>query len=34
MVAFKYLDFKKHVDPDAYVKVFNYAIKANAETLE
>jgi len=31
-VAFKYLDFKKDVDPDAHVKVFNSLVKANAET--
>jgi hypothetical protein len=28
-VAFKYLDFKKDVDPNARVKVFKYVIKAN-----
>jgi hypothetical protein len=31
-VAFKYLDFKKDVDPDAHVKMFNSLVKANAET--
>jgi hypothetical protein len=25
----KYLDFKKYVDPDAHVKVFNFVVKAN-----
>jgi hypothetical protein len=33
-VAFKYLDFKKDADPNAHVKVFNFAIKANAKTFE
>jgi hypothetical protein len=28
-----YLDFKKDVDPDVHVKVFNFAMKANAETF-
>ncbi len=31
-VAFKYLDFKKNVDPNVHVRMFNYTIKANAET--
>ncbi len=30
MVAFKYLNFKKNVDPNAHVRVFNSAMKANA----
>jgi hypothetical protein len=33
-VAFKYLDFKKDVDLDAHVKVFNFAVKANVETFK
>jgi hypothetical protein len=33
-VAFKYLDFKKHVDPNVHVKVFNSIVKANAKTFE
>ncbi len=32
MVALKYLDFKKDIDLDARVKVFNFAIKENAKT--
>ncbi len=31
-VVFKYPDFKKDVDPDAHVKVFNFVVKANAKT--
>jgi len=31
-VALKYLDFKKNVDPDAHVEVFNFVVKANAKT--
>jgi hypothetical protein len=31
-VAFKYLDFRKDVDPNAHVRMFNYIIKANAQT--
>ncbi len=34
MVAFKYPNFKKNVDPDVHVKVFNSTIKANVETFE
>jgi hypothetical protein len=34
MVALKYPDLKKDVDPDAHVRVFNFAIKANAKTSE
>jgi len=33
MVAFKYLDIKKDVNLDAHVKVFNFAMKVNAETF-
>ncbi len=33
-VAFKYPDFKKDVDPNVHVKMFNFAIKANIETFE
>jgi hypothetical protein len=32
MVAFKYLDFKKDVDPNVHVKVFNFAMNVNAKT--
>jgi hypothetical protein len=32
MVAFKYLDFKKDVNPNVHVKVFNSTIKLNAWT--
>jgi hypothetical protein len=32
MVALKYFDFKKDVDPNAHVRVFNFEVKANAET--
>ncbi len=31
-VAFKYPDFKKDDDLDVHVKVFNFVVKANAET--
>ncbi len=31
-VAFKYLDFKKDVDPNAHVRMFNFAVKTNVET--
>ncbi len=31
-VTLKYPDFKKDVDPYVHVKVFNFAIKTNAET--
>jgi superfamily I DNA and/or RNA helicase len=34
MVVLKYPNFKKNVDPDAHVKVFNYVVKENAETFE
>ncbi len=33
-VALKYPNFKKHVNLDAHVRVFNYVIKANANTSE
>ncbi len=33
-VAFKYLDFKKDIDPNAHVKMFNYVVKANVKTSE
>jgi hypothetical protein len=33
-VAFKYHDFKKDVDLDAHVRVFNYVMNGNAETSE
>jgi hypothetical protein len=32
MVVLKYLDFKKDVDLNAHVRVFNFVMKANAET--
>jgi transcription elongation factor GreA-like protein len=31
-VALKYFDFKKDVDPDAHVKMFNSEIKTNIKT--
>jgi hypothetical protein len=31
MVALKYLEFKKYVDLDAHVRMFNFAVKASAE---
>jgi hypothetical protein len=33
-VAFKYLDFKKYVDPNVHVRMFNYIVKANVKTFE
>jgi hypothetical protein len=33
-VALKYPNFKKDVDPDAHVGVFNFVIKKNVETFE
>jgi hypothetical protein len=33
-VVLKYLDFRKDDDPDAHVRMFNFAIKANAKTFE
>ncbi len=32
MVAHKYLDFKKDVNPYVHVRVFNFVVKANVET--
>ncbi len=29
-VAFKYLDFKKDVNSNAHVRMFNYVVEANA----
>jgi hypothetical protein len=34
MVALKYHDFKKDVDLNVHVKVFNSVVKANVETFE
>jgi hypothetical protein len=34
MVAFKYRNLKKNVDPNVLVKMFNYFVKTNAETFE
>jgi hypothetical protein len=34
MVVLKYPNFVKDDDPNAHVRVFNYAMKANAKTLE
>jgi len=34
MVALKYHDFKKFVDPYGHVKMFNSVMKANVETFE
>jgi hypothetical protein len=34
MVTLKYPNLKKHVDPNVHVKVFNFALKANAKTSE
>jgi hypothetical protein len=33
-VTFKYPDFKKDVDPDVHVRVFNYVVKVNANFFE
>jgi hypothetical protein len=33
-VALKYPDFKKNADPNAHVKMFNYEVKVNVETLK
>jgi hypothetical protein len=33
-VAFKYPNFKKDVDPNAHVKVFNFVVKPNVKTSE
>jgi hypothetical protein len=34
MVVFKCHDFKKDVDPNVHVKMFNFVIKVNVETFE
>jgi hypothetical protein len=34
MVALKYPNFKKDVNPNANVKMFNFVVKANAKTFE
>ncbi len=34
MVALKYFDFKKDVNPNVHVKVFNSIMKVNVETFE
>jgi hypothetical protein len=34
MVAFKYLNFKKYVNINVHVRVFNFAVKANAKTFK
>jgi hypothetical protein len=34
MVALKYPDFKKDVDPNVHVRMFNSVVKANAKTFE
>jgi hypothetical protein len=34
MVTLKYHDFKKDVDLDVHVKVFNFVVKVNVETFE
>jgi hypothetical protein len=34
MIALKYFNFKKDVDPDAHVKMFNYVVKENADFLK
>jgi hypothetical protein len=34
MAALNYPNFKKNVDQNAQVKMFNYVMKANAETSE
>ncbi len=33
-VPLKYLDFKKYIDIDVHVKVFNFTMKANVKTFE
>jgi hypothetical protein len=33
-VVFKYLDFKKNVDPNVHVKVFNFVVNTNVESFE
>jgi hypothetical protein len=34
MVALKYLEFKKHVNPYAHVRVFNSIVKVNVKTFK
>ncbi len=34
MVVYKYLDFKKDVNPSVHVRVFNSIVKANAKSFE
>jgi hypothetical protein len=34
MLAFNYHDFKKNVNPNAHVKVFNSVVKTNVESFE
>ncbi len=34
MITIKYLDFKKNVYVDVHVRVFNFAMGANAKTFE
>jgi hypothetical protein len=33
-IAVKYLNFKKNVDPNAHVRMFNFIMKAKIETFE
>jgi hypothetical protein len=33
-LALKYLNFKRDVDPNVHVKMFNYVMKENAKTFE
>jgi hypothetical protein len=33
-VAFKYPNFKKNVNPDVHVKVFNFVMKVNAKNFK
>jgi len=34
MVALKYHNFKKRVNPYAHVRMFNFVVKANVKTFE
>jgi hypothetical protein len=34
MVVLKYPDFKKDIDLNAHVKMFNFVVKANVETFK
>jgi len=34
MVTLKYPNFKKYVDPNIHVKMFNFVVKSNAKTFE